>query len=91
MHDPLAVATMIDPAVVTLQDYFVEIETSGEITAGESVGYRRAPIHHSAPLDSDASVQAPPGADDVFKPNAKVAVDVDPERFFRLLISRLTA
>ena len=91
MHDPLAVASMIDPAVVTLQDYFVEIETSGEITAGESVGYRRAPIHHSAPLDSDASVQAPPATDDVFKPNAKVAVDVDPERFFRLLISRLTA
>lgn len=92
MHDPLALASMIDPAVVTLQDYFVDIETSGEITAGESVGYRRTPMRHSAPLDSDVSVNAAaPATDEIFKPNAKVAVDVDPERFFHLLISRLTA
>jgi inosine-uridine nucleoside N-ribohydrolase len=92
MHDPLALASMIDPAVVTLQDYFVDIETSGEITAGESVGYRRMPMRHSAPLDSDAPINAAaPTTDEIFKPNANVAVDVDPERFFRLLISRLAA
>src|ERR1700690_548289 len=91
MHDPLALASMIDPEVVTLQDFFVDIETSGEITAGESVGYRRTPIRKSAPLDSGVGAETAPPADEIFKPNAKVAVDVDAERFFRLLISRLTA
>jgi hypothetical protein len=26
-----------------------------------------------------------------FKPNCKVAVDVDPDKFFRLLLARLTS
>ena len=91
MHDPLALASMIDPAVVTLQDYFVDIETTGEITAGESIGYRRAPIRRSAPLESEALAHASSAADETFRPNTKVAVDVDPERFFRLLLARLTA
>jgi inosine-uridine nucleoside N-ribohydrolase len=91
MHDPLALASMIDSAVVTLQDYFVDIETSGQLTAGESVGYRRNPIRQSAPLDSEAPTSLAQATDEIFKPNAKVAVDVDAERFFHLLISRLTA
>ncbi len=91
MHDPLALASMIDSAVVTLQDYFVDIETVGQLTAGESVGYRRAPMRQSAPLDSAAPVPPVPASDETFKPNARVAIDVDPERFFRLLISRLTS
>src|SRR5580698_9486892 len=91
MHDPLALASMIDSAVVTLQDYFVDIETAGQLTAGESVGYRRSPMRQSAPLDSEAPVPPPQGTDEIFKPNAKVAADVDPERFFHLLISRLAA
>lgn len=91
MHDPLALASMIDPGVVTLQDYFVDIETSGEITAGESVAYRRLPIRHSAPLEAAAPARASAPVDETFKPNARVAVDVDAERFLRLLITRLTA
>lgn len=91
MHDPLALASMIDPGVVTLQDYFVDIETSGEITAGESVGYRRVPFRHSAPLESEAAARQPLPTDETFHPNAKVAVDVDAERFLRLLVTRLTA
>ena len=34
MHDPLAVSHLIDPTILTLQDYFVQIETTGELTAG---------------------------------------------------------
>src|SRR5580700_6151175 len=71
MHDPLALASMIDSAVVTLQDYFVDIETTGQLTAGESVGYRRSPMRPSAPLDSEAPVPPPQGTDESFKSNAK--------------------
>ncbi len=39
MHDSLAVAAFIHPAVVTLQDYYVDVETAGELTAGATLGY----------------------------------------------------
>jgi inosine-uridine nucleoside N-ribohydrolase len=39
MHDSLTVAGFLDPAILTLQDYYVDVETTGELTAGETVGY----------------------------------------------------
>jgi inosine-uridine nucleoside N-ribohydrolase len=88
MHDPLTVASLIDPSILTLRDYYVEIETSGELTAGESVGYQHAPMRKSAPLETGEP--EPPESAQTFTPNAKVAMEVDPERFFKLLIPRLT-
>src|SRR5437868_4082959 len=87
MHDPLTVANLIDPGILTLQDYFVEIETEGELTAGESVGYpgrwrKSAPL---APTPGSIADTTP------FKSNAKVAMGVNVDRFFNLLMSRLTA
>jgi inosine-uridine nucleoside N-ribohydrolase len=87
MHDPLAVAAFIDRSVVTLRHYFVAIETRGELTAGETVGYREAPIRRSAPKEN-SSVSI--GADVAYMPNAHVAVDVDAERFFRMFVGRLS-
>lgn len=87
MHDPLAVAAFLDPPVVKLQDYYVEVETAGEFTAGETVGYRRAPMRRSAPM-ADAAAPQPETAP--FRPDTKVALDVDTERFFKLLIGRLS-
>ena len=87
MHDSLAVATFLDPSLVTLQDYCVEIETVGEYTAGETVGYRRAPLRKSPPM---ANAPAP-ASNSPFQPNAKVATDVHVERFLQMLIDRLTS
>jgi purine nucleosidase len=87
MHDPLTIAWLIDPGILTLRDYYVEIETSGEWSAGESVGFTRAPTRRSAPLETSEPDAAEP--DQAFKANAKVAMEVDPERFFKLL-PRLT-
>lgn len=87
MHDPLTVAHLIDPGILTLRDYYVGIETSGEMTAGQSLGYTRGPVRRSAPLETGgdpSSESAEP-----FRPNAKVAVELDPDRFFRLLLGRL--
>jgi inosine-uridine nucleoside N-ribohydrolase len=39
MHDSLAVAGFLDPAILNLQDYYVDVETTGELTAGETLGY----------------------------------------------------
>jgi inosine-uridine nucleoside N-ribohydrolase len=89
MHDPLTVAHLIDPSILTLKDYYVQIETSGELTAGESVGYDHAPIRRSPLLDT--GMPAPETPDAEFKRNAQVAVEVDPDKFFHLLLPRLTA
>ena len=88
MHDPLTVASLIDPTILTLRDYYVEIETSGELTAGESVGYLRTPMRKSAPLET--SEPEPPESVQSFTPNARVGAEVDSEKFFNLLIPRLT-
>jgi inosine-uridine nucleoside N-ribohydrolase len=90
MHDPLTVAHLIDPTILTLKDYYVQIETTGELTAGESVAYSGAsPVRRSPPMDTG---KLPPELpEEPFSPNSKVAVDVNPEKFFNLLLSRLTA
>ena len=39
MHDSLAVAGFIDPSIVKWKEYYVDVETTGELTAGETLGY----------------------------------------------------
>ncbi|HME11157.1 MAG TPA: nucleoside hydrolase [Bryobacteraceae bacterium] len=86
MHDSLALAAFLDPSLVTLRDMHVEVETRGEFTAGETLGYQGARIRRSAPM-----VDAPsPAGETEFHTNAKVAVDVDADRFLKLLVGRLT-
>lgn len=85
MHDSLAVGTFIDPTVVTVEPLHVEIETAGTLTAGETVGYRKAPMRGSAPLATVPLAASSTG----FKPNARVATDVNVDRFLRLLVDRI--
>jgi hypothetical protein len=85
LHDPLAVSCLIQPDILTFERYHVEIETSGNITAGESVGWKHTPLWYSAPLQTtgcSVDATAPP-----FTMNAKVASGVDPGKFSDLLIS----
>jgi inosine-uridine nucleoside N-ribohydrolase len=88
MHDPLAMAAFLDPSVVTLKKYLIEIETTGTFTSGETVAWTDGPVWVSAP-----AAGAPNGSHvrpGTWKPNVEVAVAVDPPKFFRLLIGRLT-
>src|SRR5712671_1042659 len=39
MHDSLAVAGFIDPSLLKLKEYYIDVETIGELTAGETLGY----------------------------------------------------
>jgi inosine-uridine nucleoside N-ribohydrolase len=89
LHDALAVASLIDPGVITRKDYYVEVETVGEWTAGQTLGYDgHGPIRKSPQMETSATEARP--TEIPYKPNAQVAVGVDPDRFFRLLIPRLT-
>lgn len=106
MHDSLAVAAFLDPSLVKFRDYYVDIETSGELTAGETVGYspnagdlRRTPeMEKQTALNMAirgsaptlASTRTSPVLRDKFVPNAKVAIDVNSGGFFDLLIGRLS-
>lgn len=87
MHDPLTVASLIDPSLLTFTDYHVEIETEGEFTAGMSVGWDRAPVRGSAPMALAGPTAPKP--DMSFHPNAKVATEVQSQRFFDLFIPHL--
>lgn len=86
MHDPLAVTAFIDRSLVTLRPYFVAIETRGELTAGETVGYLQPPVRRSAPARNNPSN----GEAIRYTHNVSVAVDVDADRFFHTFVRRLS-
>jgi inosine-uridine nucleoside N-ribohydrolase len=106
MHDSLAVAGFLDPSLLTLKEYYVDVETTGELTAGETLAYspsagdlkRKPEAEKQANINMAirgsaptlASTRTSPVLRDKFVPNAKVAVDVDSPRFFDLLIGRLS-
>jgi len=69
VHDPVAVATVIRPEIVTLREVFVAVETRGEWTTGETV------------VDLHGRYRRPA--------NAKVAVDLDVDGFWDLVLDAL--
>src|SRR5438105_5958157 len=105
MHDSLAVAGFLDPSLLKFKDYYIDVETTGELTAGETLGYspsagdlRRSPemekqaAEHMSIRGSAptlAGTKTSPVIRDKFVPNARVGVDVDSARFVELLIGRL--
>lgn len=105
MHDSLAVAAFLDPTILKWQEYYVDVETTGELTAGETLGYspiagdlkRRPGAEKDAAASMTirgsaptlASTKTSPVVRDKFVPNTNVGVDVDSARFFELLIGRL--
>jgi purine nucleosidase len=107
MHDSLAVASFLDPSILRWAEYYVDVETTGDLTAGETLGYspnagdlRRKPgMENHAPADMPIRGSAPslggtsvsPVVRDHYAPNTWVGVDVDSAKFFELLIGRLSA
>jgi inosine-uridine nucleoside N-ribohydrolase len=105
MHDSLAVAAFLDPSILKWKDYYVDVETTGELTAGETLGYSptAGDLRHRPDAEKQAAPNMPirgsaptlaatrtsPVLREKFVPNAKVAVEVDSARFFDLLIGRL--
>lgn len=106
MHDSLAVAAFLNPSLLKWKEYYVDVETSGELTAGETLGYSptAGDLRRSAEAEKKAAQtmtirgSAPTLATtktssvlrDHFVANTRVAMDVDSAGFFELLIGRLT-
>ncbi len=85
MYDPLAVGTALDATLVKTREMHIDVETRGEFTRGETVGNRYGMVERNV-LHGDRYVIE--GIDKVV-PNAKVAVDVDADRFLQLYVSRI--
>lgn len=85
MYDPLAVATVIDSSLVTLKDMHVDVETKGEFTRGETVANRMGSdennVLHGDHYEIDGVIE--------LKPNARVCVASDADRFLKLFIGRI--
>jgi len=85
MYDPLAVATVIDPSLVTLKEMHVDVETKGEFTRGETVANRMGSdennVLHGDHYEIDGVIE--------LKPNARVCLASDADRFLKLFISRI--
>ena len=85
MHDPLAVGAVIDRSLITTRDMWVEVETRGEFTRGETVPSRHNSSDRKVWRGDHYSID---GIEKV-EPNVHVAVESDARRFIDLFISRL--
>jgi inosine-uridine nucleoside N-ribohydrolase len=85
MYDPLAVGTVIDASLVTLKEMHVDVETKGEFTRGETVanrmGYDEKNVLHGDHYEIDGL--------EPLKPNSRVCVASDADRFVRLFVNRI--
>jgi pyrimidine-specific ribonucleoside hydrolase len=82
MHDPLAVAALAAPEILTFEPMHVAIELHGEHTYGMTVCDAR---HIRANNLGDGPVSVRRGA----APNAEVAVVANAERFWELFLDVL--
>ena len=85
MYDPLAVATLIDPTLVTLKEMHVDVETKGEFPRGETVANRMGSNENNVLHGDHYEIE---GVVDL-KPNAKVCLASDADRFLQLFITRI--
>lgn len=85
MYDPLAVAIAFDPTLGTLKEMHVDVETRGEFTRGETVANRMGSdeknVLHGDHYEIEGVVE--------LKPNARVCLASDADRFLQLFISRI--
>jgi inosine-uridine nucleoside N-ribohydrolase len=82
LHDPCAVAWLIDPSLIKAVDMHVTVELKGEFTRGMTVcDYR----HLRGPEPSIDLHRTPTMGCQGIRPNSEVALELDVERFFKLL------
>ncbi len=84
MHDPLAVAALIDPDILTFEPMHVAVELRGEHTYGMTLcDYR-----HLSPRTLERERQ---GSQSTHTSNAEVAIAVNAERFWELFLDTLVS
>jgi purine nucleosidase len=85
MYDPLAVGIALDPTLGTLKEMHVDVETKGEFTRGETVANRMGSnennVLHGDHYEIEGVIE--------LKPNARVCLASDADRFLELFVSRI--
>jgi len=85
MYDPLAVGLALDPTLGTLKEMHVDVETKGEFTRGETVANRMGSnennVLHGDHYEIEGVIE--------LKPNARVCLASDADRFLQLFVSRV--
>ncbi len=85
MYDPLAVGIALDPSLGTLKEMHVDVETKGEFTRGETVANRMGSnennVLHGDHYEIEGVIE--------LKPNARVCLASNADRFLNLFISRI--
>ena len=85
MYDPLAVGIALDSTLGTLKEMHVDVETKGEFTRGETVANRMGSnennVLHGDHYEIEGVVE--------LKPNARVCLASDADRFLQLFVSRI--
>ena len=82
LHDPCAVAALIDPSLFEFAEMHIAVETRGEHTAGMTVCDQR--FLEAGPRAAELSRRAHAG-----EATTRVAVGIDRERFLDLLVETL--
>ena len=81
----LAVGIALDPTLGTLKEMHVDVETKGEFTRGETVANRMGSnennVLHGDHYEIEGVVE--------LKPNARVCMASDADRFLNLFVSRI--
>lgn len=91
MHDPLAVAALVDPSILTFEPMHVAVELKGEHTAGMTLcdGRRTDPVTFRSYPMLTPGVEGDGMNETAARPNAEVAVAVDVDRFWTLFLDVL--
>jgi purine nucleosidase len=85
MYDPLAVGIALDSTLGTLKEMHVDVETKGEFTRGETVANRMGSNENNVLHGDHYEIE---GVIDM-KPNARVCLASDADRFLQLFVSRV--
>ena len=85
MYDPLAVGIALDPTLGTLKEMHVDVETRGEFTRGETVANRMGSNENNVLHGDHYEIEGVI----TLKPNARVCVASDADRFLQLFVSRV--
>jgi len=85
MYDPLAVGIALDPTLGTLKEMHVDVETKGEFTRGETIANRMGSNENNVLHGDHYEIEGVIA----LKPNARVCLASDADRFLNLFISRV--
>ncbi|MDP9021845.1 MAG: nucleoside hydrolase [Actinomycetota bacterium] len=98
LHDPCAVAWMIDPSLIEARPMHVDVELHGELTRGMTVcdsrpvaddaeGTRRQPVRDADTAEATSRLAGAGVEPDRYPPsNAEVGLRLDTARFFDLFV-----